>query len=355
MPVTEARVNLLPARRSFRVEADESVLDAALRAGINLPHSCKGGHCAACRARLVEGSVRYPDGRPPGLSASEERDGYALLCEARPLCDLTVDIFEIHRPEETQIKSLPCRIERLERLAPDVLAVFLRLPAVEQFSFLAGQYIDIMLPGGRRRSFSLACPPHDARLLELHVRKVRGGEFTEQLFEGMRERTLLRVEGPLGHLYFREESERPSILIAGGTGYAPLRAMTRHLLEREDRRSLHLYWGACARVDLYEEAMLREWSQRHAGFRFTPVLSEPHPEDRWTGRTGMVHAAVLEDQTDLGQFDVYAAGPPAMIEAIRAEFPRHGLPVERLFFDSFDYAPDVLARMRHARAGGSST
>ncbi len=331
------------------------MLDAALRAGINLPHSCKGGHCAACRARLVEGSVSYPDGRPPGLSATEELDGYALLCEARPLGDLTVDIFEIHRAEEIQIKSLPCRIERLERLAPDVLAVFLRLPTVEEFTFLAGQYIDIMLPGSRRRSFSLACPPHAARLLELHVRKVRGGEFTEQLFEGMREQTLLRIEGPLGHLYFREESDRPSILIAGGTGYAPLRAMTRHLLERQDRRSLHLYWGARARVDLYEEATLDQWSRRHAGFRFTPVLSEPAAQDCWTGRTGLVHAAVLEDRPDLANCDVYAAGPPAMIEAIRAEFPRHGLPAERLFFDSFDYAPDVLARMRHARTRGTST
>jgi CDP-4-dehydro-6-deoxyglucose reductase len=343
-----ARVTLLPAQQVLSTGDDESVLEAALRAGLNLPHSCKGGHCAACRARIVDGLVHYPDGRPPGLTEEEERAGYALLCEARARSDLIVEIRQIERADEAEVKSLPCRIEHMEPLAADVMQVLLRLPAVEPFRFSAGQYIDIMLPGSRRRSFSLANPPHDAALLELHIRKVKGGEFTEQLFTGMREKTLLRIEGPLGQFWFREDSSRPAILIGGGTGYAPLRSMLRHLLERGDTRPLHFYWGARSRADLYEYDRVLSWCDRHANFAFTPVLSDPGGSDSWTGRLGLVHEAVLEDHRSLTGHDVYTAGPPAMVEAIRHEFPRRGLPPDRLFFDSFDYAPDVLAKLRAA-------
>jgi CDP-4-dehydro-6-deoxyglucose reductase len=341
-----ARVTLLPSQQVLTVSQDETVLDAALRAGLNLPHSCKGGHCAACRARIVEGRTHYPDGRPVGITEVEERAGYTLLCEAHALSDLVVEIRQIERADEIQIRSLPCRIEHVEPLAPDVMQVLLRLPAVEQFNFAAGQYIDIMLPGSRRRSFSLANPPHDARLLELHIRKVRGGEFTEQLFAGMREKTLLRIEGPLGQFWFRETSPRPAILIGGGTGYAPVRAMLRHLLERGDQRPLHFYWGAQDRRDLYEEARVLGWTRDYPNLEFVPVLSAAESGTQWTGRTGFVHTAVLADFPRLEGYDVYAAGPPAMIEAIRAEFPERGLPPEQLFFDSFDFAPDVLAKLR---------
>ncbi|MFO7304384.1 MAG: FAD-binding oxidoreductase [Gammaproteobacteria bacterium] len=256
-----------------------------------------------------------------------------------------IEAREIKPPTtQNEIKNLPSRIERLDRLAPDVMAVFLRILAREQFNYLAGQYLDIMLPQNRRRSFSIANPPHDAELLELHVRRVSRGEFTQQLFSGAAANTLIRIEGPLGQFWFREESRRPALLIGGGTGYAPLRAMLRHLLERGDRRPLHLYWGAQSRVDLYEDALVREWTARYPNFKYTPVLSNPRPEDAWDGRTGLVHKAVLEDHVDIAEFDVYTAGPPAMIEAIRHEFIARGLPRDQLFFDSFDFAPDVLAK-----------
>ncbi len=345
-----SRVTLLPGQQVLTVEASESILDAALRAGLNLPHSCKGGHCASCRARIIEGEVHYPGGSPPGLSAQEAREGFALLCQARPRTpELKVEIRQTEEAtQDTQVKSLPCRIEHMEPLAPDVMAVMLRLPQAETFEFVAGQYIDIMLPGSRRRSFSLANPPHDAKLLELHVRRVRGGEFTQQLFVSMQEKTLLRIEGPLGQFSFREGSTRPALLVGGGTGYAPLRSMLRHLLERGDTRPLELYWGVRSRIDLYAEHEVAGWTAKYPSLRFTPVLSDPLPEDAWTGRTGLVHAAVIADHARLAEFDVYAAGPPAMVEAIRDEFLAAGLPREQLFFDSFDYAPDALAKLRAA-------
>lgn len=351
-----SRLTLLPSQQVLSVENGETILDAALRAGLNLPHSCKGGHCASCSARLVSGQIQYPGGHPPGITPVEERAGQILLCQAHAAsAELTVEIREIHPPiVEDRVHSLPCRIERMSELAPNIMAVFLRLPVHEPFSFVAGQYIDIMLPQSRRRSFSIANPPHDASLIELHIRRVAGGEFTQQLFAGMKEKTLLRIEGPLGQFWFREESPRPALLIGGGTGYAPLRAMLRHLLERGDQRSLHLYWGAQTCADLYENAFLEALCARHPNLTYTPVLSEPAAADRWQGRTGWVHEAALADHPDLRNTDVYASGPPAMVEAVRHEFMARGLPQQQLFFDSFDYAPDALEKLRRTQAGNAA-
>jgi CDP-4-dehydro-6-deoxyglucose reductase len=339
-----SRVTLLPFEQVLSVEQGETILEAALRAGLNLPHSCKGGHCSSCRARIVSGSVHYPLGRPLGLLEEEERESFVLLCQAHAAsAEIVIEARDIKPPSvEIQVKNLPSRIERLERLAPDVMAVFLRVPSREQFHYVAGQYLDIMLPQNRRRSFSIANPPDDSGLLELHVRRVATGEFTQQLFSGAAKNTLLRIEGPLGQLWFREESKRPALLIGGGTGYAPLRAMLRHLLGRGDRRSLHLYWGAQSSVDLYEDAIVRGWCETHPNLHYTPVLS--NPDEGWTGRTGWVHEAALKDHPNVRDFDVYAAGPPIMVEAIRHEFAARGLPSDQLFFDSFDFAPDALAK-----------
>ena len=342
-----SRITLLPSQQVIFVEEGETILDAALRAGLNLPHSCKGGHCSSCRARIRAGRISYPRGRPLGLMEDEERDGYVLLCQAHAANeDLAIEVREIRPPlPEVVVKSLPCRIERMHRLAPEVMAVFLRLPANEEFHFVAGQYLDIMLPQNRRRSFSIASCPGRDELVELHIRRVASGEFTQQLFEGMKEKTLLRIEGPLGQFWFRRESPRPALLIGGGTGYAPLRSMLRDLLQVGDRRPLRLYWGAQTRQGLYEDDQVRALCAQYPNLRYTPVLSDAQAEDRWTGRTGLVHAAALEDHPQLEQLDVYASGPPAMVEAVRYEFIARGLPPQQLFFDSFDYAPDVLAKL----------
>lgn len=343
-------VTLYPTGRSFLADPGEPVLSAALRAGLNLPHSCKGGHCASCKATLLQGRIAYPGERPLGLTADEADAGQVLLCQARALEDLLVQTREVRAAVQVEIKSLPCRIDSLELLAPDVLAVTLRLPAVETLPFRAGQYVDVMLAGERRRSFSIASAPADGSRLVLHVRRASSGEFTTHLFERRPVGELLRIEGPLGQLTFRSESPRRALFVAGGTGYAPLRSMLRQLIAERDPRPVTLYWGMSARAELYEHEWLESLQQARPGFDYRPVLSANGEEPGWRGRRGFVHEAVLADHADLAACDVYAAGPPAMIEAIRARFPAHGLPAEQLFFDSFDYAPDVQRRLAHGAA-----
>lgn len=341
MTAHEHNVRIEPHGRTLRVREDQSVLEVALAAGLNLPHSCRSGHCSSCRARLLAGEIHYPNGRTAGLTAQEAADGYVLLCQARPRSDLRVEARFIANASEVEIKTLPCRIARMERLAPDVMQVFLRLPAVEPLHFRAGQYLDVLLDGGKRRSFSIASPPHDNGEIELHVRHVPGGGFTSLLFEKLRAGALLRIEGPLGQFIYRE-SEAPALLIAGGTGFAPIKSILRHVLERgAKRRPLHLYWGARHDADLYEERTVLDWVRRYPDLAFTAVLSEASTEEaeHEHRRTGWVHEAVLADYPNLGAFDVYAAGPPAMVEAIRATFPARGVTEDRLHFDSFDYAP----------------
>jgi CDP-4-dehydro-6-deoxyglucose reductase len=336
-----ARVTLQPSGRAFEVAAEESVLTGAIRAGINLAHSCRRGTCQSCRARIVAGEVRYPGGRPPGLSAAEQASNLALLCQAHAVTPaLIIDADEIVAGADVRIHRVPARVERLERVAHDVMAVYLRLPPVIAFGFAPGQYLDI-LRTGRRHSFSIASPPHDSALIELHMRRVPGGEFTDYVFEHLEQRALLRIEGPLGGFFLREDSRRPILMMAGGTGFAPIKSMLRHVFEVGPAQPIHLYWGARARRDLYADALLRRWTAEHASFRYTPVLSDPLDGDDWDGRVGWVHEALVHDHPDLARHELYMAGPPAMIEAAKPAFAARGLPRQQLHFDSFDF-PDPV-------------
>jgi CDP-4-dehydro-6-deoxyglucose reductase, E3 len=240
------RVSLPKSNRSFSVAPDQPLLDAGLSASLNLPHSCKGGNCGSCRARLLQGEIYYPNGPPLGLSAAETAEGLVLLCQARARTDLSIETFEVTTSDKALIKRLPARIERSVPLSHDVMGLYLRLPAVEEFRFEAGQYIDVMLSAGRRRSFSIASPPHDARLLELHVRRVAGGEFSAPLFEAEKHSTLLNVEGPLGQFTYRP-GDAPMLLVGGGTGLAPLLSILRHVIENGIPRCT----GVCAASGIY--------------------------------------------------------------------------------------------------------
>jgi len=322
----------------FWVEAGETVLNAALRAGCMLPYGCRNGTCGSCLGKVLEGVVDYRGELPPALGERQRAEGKALFCQAVPGSDLVIEGREIDALRDITVKTLPCRVIGMTKLAPDVMRLYLKMPASERLQFLAGQYISFLLKEGKRRDFSLANPPHADEYLELHVRKAPGGEFTTYVFEQMREKAILRFQGPLGSFFLREDSLRPIILVAGGTGFAPIKGMLEHAFYQGMTRLIHLYWGARARQDLYLNELPEAWAEKHENFSYTPVLSEPFPEDDWQGRTGWVHAAVAADYPDLSTYEVYMSGPPPMIAAARETFTARGLPEEYLYYDSFDYA-----------------
>jgi CDP-4-dehydro-6-deoxyglucose reductase, E3 len=348
--VPTLRVKLWRSARAFETAVDETVLDAALRAGLDMPYRCMGGNCGACRARLLDGEVAYPNGRPLGLADTESADGLVLLCRAHARSDLLLETFEPGAAGAPHVKRLPCRVERVERLAHDVMGVYLRLPPAERFDFKPGQYIDVLLSKGRRRSFSIASPPHDARPLELHVRRAPGGEFSEQVFAEEMRGAVLHLEGPLGYSVYREiagaeapgPEASPLLLVGGGTGLAPLKSILRHVLEKGLPRRISLYWGVRAERDLYAHAFLEEAARANPHLRYVPVLSDPSPA--WGGRCGFVHEAVLAEVAGLEHHEIYASGPPRMMEAVRRDFMARGVRESAISFDSFDYAEDSPAR-----------
>ena len=338
-------VRIRRSGRTFDVQAGETVLDGALRHGLLLPYSCRSGSCGTCKGGLLEGAVDYGTYEEKALSADERAAGRALFCQARPLTDLVIEAREVVAPADIEIKTLPCRVIKIERAAHDVMVLSLKLPQHERLKFLAGQYIDILLRDGQRRSFSLANPPSQTDSLEIHVRRVPGGKFTDHVFTTLQEKDLLRFRGPLGIFFLRDDDsepssniERPVVLIAGGTGFAPIKSIVLDALARGAKRPMHLYWGVRARRDLYMNDLAESWQREHVHIRYTPVLSEASRTDAWSGRTGWVHDAVLADYADLSGIDVYASGPPPMIEAIRATFLARGLPEDRLHYDSFEFA-----------------
>ena len=325
------RVTLKPSGHTYEVEEGKTILQAGLDAGHMLPYSCRAGVCRTCRGTVVEGKVDYGLAHETYLPQSDRDKGYALLCQAKPLSDLVVEVREVHgvRP-----RIIPCRVEKLEKPASDVAVIGLRLPMNENFRFLAGQYVDILLKDGKRRSYSLATKPDTGGVtaLEIHVRHTPGGLFTEQVFTKLKVRDLLRFEGPLGSFYLREESEKPMILLASGTGFAPIRSIIETALEKklEQKRPMTLYWGCRVRQDLYQMELAQSWVR--PGFRFVPVLSD----EKWEGRTGFVHRAVMEDFPDMSGMQVYACGAPIVVDSARRDFSLQcRLPAEEFFADSF--------------------
>lgn len=339
------KVTVQPAGHTFWAEDNEPVLEAGLRQGVALPYGCRGGVCGACVATVLQGQVHYTDGEPLGLSPYELANGKALLCVAYAHSDLVLDAPQAGDEPDIETKTLPVRVEKMRKLAADVMELTLKLPASERLRFLAGQYIDILLKDGKRRGFSLANAPTNDQFLELHIRHVPGGQFTEQVFTTMQAKALLRIEGPLGSFYLRE-SDRPLILMGGGTGFAPLKAMLEQLMAQGMSKPVYLYWGVRAKADLYMDSVVRSWAAHHPPLQYVPVLSAPEPEDGWQGRSGWVHAAVAADFPDLRGYDVYMSGPPPMIQAAKTAFLAQGLPETQLFYDSFEYSPDTLKAMQ---------
>jgi CDP-4-dehydro-6-deoxyglucose reductase len=342
-------ITIAGSERRFTAADGETVLDAARRAGLALPYSCLAGRCASCKATLVDGQVAYPKQPPVGLSDDERAHRQVLLCQAVAETDLVIAAREVASVADVPRRQLAVKVAVRERLADEVMRLVLRPARGERLRHLAGQYLDVLLPGGKRRAFSIANAPEDDDAgLELHVRHVPGGGFTDWVFGDMPEGAILRVEGPLGTFVPREDSERPMLFVAGGTGFAPVKAIIEHFLHLGSTRPMSFYWGVRAVADLYLADLPRAWVARHPSFAFVPVYSDAVPPG---ARGGLVHDAALADHPDLSGFDVYMSGPPPLIEAGRHGFTAAGLPEDRLFYDSFEYAPDVLAAILAQRAG----
>ncbi len=335
-------VRLEPSGHTFTVAPGETLLEAAMRQNIGLPYGCRNGACGACKGVLRQGELEYGEYQERALHDSERAAGKALTCCTKPLTDIVFEVRELSGARDVAIRTLPCRVEKVEKPAEDVAILSLKLPAGERLQFLAGQYIDILMKDGKRRSFSMANAPHDDAFLQLHVRKSPNGAFSKYVFEEMRERAILRFEGPLGTFYLREDSGKPMIFVAGGTGFAPVKAQIEHLLHKGEDRPIVLYWGARAKRDLYLPELPLQWARDHSNVSYIPVLSEPDAGDDWDGRTGFVHQAVLDDFPDLSGYQVYACGAPAMTDVAKETFVvQRALPEDEFYCDAFTPSVDL--------------
>jgi CDP-4-dehydro-6-deoxyglucose reductase len=337
-------VTLQPSGHQFTVEANESILTAALRQGFVLPYGCRNGACGSCKGTVLEGQVDYGVYQVKALSAAEKAAGKALFCQAKPLGDVVIEARTVGAAKDIPVKTLPCRVQKLERLADDVMVMYLKLPANERLQFLPGQYLEFLLRDGSRRSFSMANAPHDDALVQLHVRHVPGGQFTDHVFGKMKERDILRFEGPLGTFFLREDSDKPIVFVASGTGFAPIKSILETAFVKGIARPMVLYWGGRRPKDLYMSALAEGWAAAHDNFRYVPVVSDALPEDDWHGRSGFVHRAVMEDFPDLSGHQVYACGVPVMVDSARKDFvERCGLPEDEFYADSFTTQADLAA------------
>ena len=332
------QVTIKPSGHLYEVADHETFLSAAIDAGLNLPYGCRNGACGACKGKVLSGEVDYGNYQATALTDAEKEAGLALFCCAKPLTDAVIECREVSALNGIKPRIMPARVQMMEKLSHDVMALFLKLPSNERMQFLAGQYIEFILKDGQRRAFSLANAPHNDEFLELHLRLVPGGAFTEYVFNEMQEKAILRLEGPFGSFYLREDCNKPIIFVAGGTGFAPVKGLVEHILHQNTEREMVLYWGAKSLEDLYMPNLPKAWASIHPNFKFIPVLSEPRDSDAWQGRTGFVHQAVLDDFADLSGHQVYCCGAPVMVDTALATFKERGLPADEFFSDAFTYA-----------------
>lgn len=342
----EYTVTLQPSGHTYKCSPETEILKAGLAAGMFMPYSCRAGNCNTCRGRVVDGHVDLGAVHARYLSESDRQAGFALLCQAMPRSDVTIEVEEIEAGGVIRSKFMPARVIEMRKLAPDVMMVRIGLPMNEPMIFRAGQYLDFVRPDGERRSYSVAsAPSNDGSLhLELHLRHMQGGKFTDRVFSGMELREVHKIEFPLGSFFLRENSDKPIVMLASGTGFAPIKSMMLDMIRRRIERPVTLYWGGRKRVDLYLAQLCEQWAREHAWFKFVPVLSEPSADCHWEGRRGFVHQAVMDDLRDLSEHQVYACGTPAMVDAARHDFSAaRRLPAHEFYADSFLTAKEKAA------------
>ncbi|HSV59140.1 MAG TPA: CDP-6-deoxy-delta-3,4-glucoseen reductase [Variovorax sp.] len=338
-------ITVEPSGRSFVAQGDETILAAAIRQGIGLPYGCKDGACGSCKCKKLSGEVAVGAHQSKALSAEEQINGYVLTCCSVAQSDVVLESRQVSEAGAFPIRKMPVRVQALTRQSHDVMAIKLQMPAGEPLQFHAGQYIEFILQGGVRRSYSMANAPHSLAApgagLELHVRHMPGGRFTDHVFGAMKEKEILRIEGPYGSFFLRDDSDKPIVLLASGTGFAPIKALIEHMAHKGITRPAVLYWGGRRPEDLYMDDWMRERMAVMPNLRYVPVVSNAVPDDNWTGRTGFVHLAVLEDMPDLSGHQVYACGAPIVVDSARHDYvARAGLPDEEFFADAFTTEAD---------------
>ena len=338
------QITVEPSGRTFSADSSETLLAAGIRQGIGLPYGCKDGACGSCKCKKISGTVVHGEHQTKALSAEEEAAGLILTCCSTAQSDLVLESRQVTEAGSFPIKKMPVRVVSLEKKSHDVMSVIMQLPATDVMQFHAGQYVEFLLRDGARRSYSMANAPHSDELLSLHMRHMPGGLFTDHVFGAMKERDILRFEGPLGTFFLREDSDKPIILLASGTGFAPIKALVEHAAHLKITRPITLYWGGRRPQDLYLHALCEQWAQSLPSFRYIPVVSDALPEDAWQGRSGFVHHAVMEDLPDLSGYQVYACGAPIVIESAQRDFVvQCKLPEAEFFADSFTSEADLVA------------
>ncbi|WP_114636403.1 CDP-6-deoxy-delta-3,4-glucoseen reductase [Polynucleobacter necessarius] len=340
------QVTLKTSGKQFTVNPDETLLEAALRQGINLPYGCKNGACGSCKGKALEGQVTHGQHSESTLSKADETSGSILFCCAHPQSDLLIEAREVQGAGDIAIRKVPCRVNTIQKPSDDVAILKLQLPAAERFQFLAGQYIEFLLKDGQRRAYSIANAPEQEGPLELHIRHLPGGLFTDFVFgvstPALKEKDILRFEGPLGSFFLREDSKKPIIFVAAGTGFAPIKSIIEQMQAKNIYRPIHLYWGGHRPSDLYLDVLCKSWANEIPDFQYIPVISDALAEDAWQGRTGFVHQAAMDDHPNMKGFQVYACGAPVMVNAARNDFSSQcHLPEEEFFADSFTNAADL--------------
>jgi CDP-4-dehydro-6-deoxyglucose reductase len=334
-------ISVLPSGRGFAAEPGEAILAAGIRSGIGLPYGCKDGACGSCKCKKLEGKVVHGPHQSKALSPEEEANGFILTCCGVPHSDVVLESRQVTDESAFPIRKLPTRVIALEKKSHDVMLVKLQLPANDTFRYHAGQYIEFILQGGARRSYSMGNAPHNGPGIELHIRHMAGGKFTDHVFNAMKEREILRIEGPYGSFFLREDSDRPMILLASGTGFAPIKAVIEHMQFKGIDRPATLYWGGRRPSDLYLDDWVRARTAEMPNLRYVPVISDAEPADAWRGRTGFVHQAVLEDFPDLSAYQVYACGAPIVVDSARADYIRlAGLSADEFYADAFTTEAD---------------
>lgn len=334
-------ISVQPSGIQFEAHAGESLLAAGIRQGIGLPYGCKDGACGSCKCKLVSGQVQQSNFQRKALSEEEEAQGFVLTCSARAQSDITLESRQVTPAGALPIKKMPTRVSSLVRKTEDVVLMQLQLPANDNFVYRAGQYVEFIMRDGARRSYSMANAPSHGPGVELHIRHMPGGRFTDLVFGSMKEKDILRIEGPMGSFFLREASSKPMVFLASGTGFAPLKALLEHMQHCGITRPVTLYWGGRRPADLYMDDWVRAQCAAMPHLRYVPVVSDALPEDAWQGRTGFVHRAVLEDFPDLSGHQVYACGAPIVVDSAQRDFcAQAGLPADEFFADAFTSEAD---------------